>query len=516
MFKKLLFSFSLANVVLFPFWSRVYSFGTVFDESFYEAFQSSYERLDLLAGLLLAVAGTGLIWLWTSLRDRWMGRWLAVAEASVLALAIFAVLMTTPAYYYDTIRSLWPPIAKAPWQAVAVGGLVAVLGLALRFPQKVGSALRGIIVLYTPAAIVIASNALYGAYILTPKGASLFSHAALRPAPPPLPAVKTRVVMFIFDELDQRLTYEARPADVEMPAFDAMKQTSFYATDARPPFWYTYMSVARLMTGDLVSRLKHAPGGDVNLWIRTAPAPISFREAPSILSDVRSRGGTIGIFGQIGFAYCELFYDKIEACWDRFGVWQGQPHTFLSNIPRIWSEFTRLVGYKLTGTSALASGNERDIGLFKQSFQDMEDAVSDPKLNFVYLHVRMPHDPFIYNRHKNDYDPNTDPVRGYLDNLELTDRYLQSARTAMEKAGLWDRTTVIVTADHWWRISHKFDGIIKKRVPFLVKLPGQTTAFQFDQRLKTIGTRNLIRALFDGKVTSPDEIAGAMQSQDNQ
>ena len=61
---------------------------------------------------------------------------------------------------------------------------------------------------------------------------------------------------------------------------------------------------------------------------------------------------------------------------------------------------------------------------------------------------------------------------GYFNNLALAYRFLGQLRHAMETSGAWDKSWVIISADHSWRDSRIYDGVIDLRVPFLVKAPG--------------------------------------------
>src|SRR2546423_46880 len=56
------------------------------------------------------------------------------------------------------------------------------------------------------------------------------------PAPRAQPARSLRrVVWLMFDELDQRITFEARPPGLELPELDRLRRESLYADAARPP-----------------------------------------------------------------------------------------------------------------------------------------------------------------------------------------------------------------------------------------------------------------------------------------
>src|SRR5690606_2362400 len=81
-------------------------------------------------------------------------------------------------------------------------------------------------------------------------------------------AGRPRVLWLIFDQLDQELTFEARPADVELPAVDALRDESFSADRAYAPAGWTIVSIPALLTGRLVARAE--PTSANTLWLRFA------------------------------------------------------------------------------------------------------------------------------------------------------------------------------------------------------------------------------------------------------
>src|SRR5262249_57955272 len=70
------------------------------------------------------------------------------------------------------------------------------------------------------------------------------------PAPPNRPAPSLgRVVWLVFEELDQRITFEARPAGLELPELDRLRRESLYANAARPPAVTSDVTMPALITG---------------------------------------------------------------------------------------------------------------------------------------------------------------------------------------------------------------------------------------------------------------------------
>ena len=142
--------------------------------------------------------------------------------------------------------------------------------------------------------------------------------------------------------------------------------------------------------------------------------------------------------------------------------------------------------------------------VYQNGLADALQTATNPIYGLSLLHLTVPHEPGIYLPALNRFTVTSfSTVEGYFNNLVLTDRTLGQLRRAMEKAGVWDSTWLIISADHHWRKSNLYDGKIDHRVPFIVKAPGakvgsgQEMEFPFD----TVMTHDLILAILRGKVT---------------
>jgi hypothetical protein len=138
-------------------------------------------------------------------------------------------------------------------------------------------------------------------------------------------------------------------------------------------------------------------------------------------------------------------------------------------------------------------------------------------LELVMIHWPVPHLPGIYNRRQKEFTVET--PSNYLDNLELADRSFGDIRTAMEKAGLWDRTTVIVTSDHplrpgmWTEEEARLTGKRPGRfVPFLIKPAGQLKGLICDVLFDTILLHDLVLEDLKGNLSSAQELAQWIRS----
>src|SRR5262249_39109455 len=103
------------------------------------------------------------------------------------------------------------------------------------------------------------------------------------------------------------------------------------------------------------------------------------------------------------------------------------------------------------------------------------------------------------------------PDNDYWDNLVLLDQFVGSLRSAMESAGLWDSTAVLLSADHWNRASILLDGKIDHRVPFLLKMPGQRESIAFDRPFNTVLSHDLLEAYLHGEIADAPAAARWLQ-----
>ena len=77
----------------------------------------------------------------------------------------------------------------------------------------------------------------------------------------------------------------------------------------------------------------------------------------------------------------------------------------------------------------------------------------------------------------------------------------------METSGEWNKTWIIVSADHSWRGSANYDGRRDYRVAYLVKPPGTNDYLAYSRQFNTVLTHDLILAILRGEVTNQPSTA---------
>ena len=175
----------------------------------------------------------------------------------------------------------------------------------------------------------------------------------------------------------------------------------------------------------------------------------------------------------------------------------------------------------LLGGGEPASERLRDAeiarGQQQQYFQirdHMYRDAADPRIDLLFVHIPAPHLLPIYNRRERNFD--LDGNLDYFDNVALVDRTLGELRHAIDQAGLSDRTSLLITADHGLRpgawigrvgwteeLDHLTERLPPERVPFILKLAGQTQPLHAEHPFSNVAAGDLALAVLGGKVSTP-------------
>jgi len=306
-----------------------------------------------------------------------------------------------------------------------------------------------------------------------------------------------RIVWIIFDDLDYRLVFLDRPATTPMPEFDRFEAASLFAENAVSPADYTKRSVPSMLTGkNLTDIAAHEPAKALFDGI-----PASAQ--PTIFSSVHAMGGNAAVVGWY-IPYCRMFSQDLAACssHDMENELAEPGSTFLQSISVQQQSLYAYGNRSLLGESARS---KQRIAMLNAMHRDALREVVDPSLNLVLLHFPVPHAPYLYDRFAYTFTRRYLGTGTYLDNLVLADVFLGDLRDSMTVAGLWDKTTVLVTSDHTYSMSVAIDGQGDPRVPFLLKLAGQTSGVRYEPILHTVETKSLLEAILNREVATPED-----------
>jgi len=333
------------------------------------------------------------------------------------------------------------------------------------------------------------------------------------------PPGAARVVWIVLDELDQHAAFDARPASVDLPELDRLADISLVARNAFAPEGETRRSLASLLLGRQVVWAKPSDANRLPCIVAAANGSAESSDCwsayPSIFEDLRSRGIASAVAGWY-HPYCRVVAAALARCtWAGLAYWNSS--RLSDSFDQQWHEVAKgipILRDELRPGRRIRSEHER---AYSTIWRAALEYVADPDAGFVLVHLPVPHHPDIY-------DPITETLsvedsRSYFDNLALADRAVGELRGALERAGLWDRSSVVVTSDHWWRAIHRGDwGLTaeesavygegsNRRIPFLLKLAGHTAHSTYTKPFNTLLLHDLTLALFDGRVATPTEVA---------
>jgi len=334
---------------------------------------------------------------------------------------------------------------------------------------------------------------------------------------------RARVLWLIFDELGEQLAFTSRPQTLSMPEFDRMRTEALVATNAFPPAGHTSQSIPALLTGELISSVRPVSPRELMLTISGSETASGWSTHADLFSDARALGLNTALIGWYN-PYCRIIEDRLTNCsWEAAS--QRIDSTKLSlhkNLIRQDKDLLSLIPFTPTSWQRLLTPEERNIRSEHMSdylriLGQAEEAVGNLKLDLLFVHLPVPHPPGIYNRSTRKLAVAEES--GYLDNLALADSALGRLRKRLEETGAWDRTSIVISSDHWWRSDYWQDRMpdstgqpvqeekVDHRVPFMIRLAGQKTKLTYDAPFNTVLTRGLIREVLSGEIARPDDAA---------
>lgn len=499
---------SLANLTFLKVWTQLLAHGpeaTYFRKSEIEA--NSY--WGALAGLAIV---TGLVYalLWMARHATALGIRVASRMTFVLCLALpLNGLRTLLADQFPALRpylryELFRTIPPAYFWLVF--GLLALMALAaLLYWQRpvLRLALTGL-TLCSPFCAVTVPGAIWYAAQSWPLAAEASTVPAwperVSQAPPEGTAKppRHRFIVALFDELDYRLTFVDRPRGLRLPEFDRLRSESIFATQAYSPSDNTLTAIPGITTGRVV--MHAAPVTDSDLALSWRGGGRRWSQGSNVFRLTRAAGARNGIVGWY-HPYCRVFADSADTC----AWWPSFTHDIHAGAGAV-----EMAGIHLRSVLEAASLSPFGFSLYaaqhvktyRENAAAAEWMAADSSLDFVFIHFPVPHAPFVYRRDRGTFDLKNSPVSGYADALALADLTLGRMRTAMERSGVWNNTTVLVTADHSFRTASAFDGRQDARVPFVLKLAGSRTSSGSEYReiLHTTELPRLAPELLSGAI----------------
>jgi hypothetical protein len=373
--------------------------------------------------------------------------------------------------------------------------VVLILAASLSWPQPALRMMRGVALVVSPLAVVTMALTLW-MFLELAAGPEYrwVEPAPLNRTPPSL----RRVVWLVFEELDQRVTFEARPPGLELPELDRLRRESVYADAARPPAGTTEVAIPALITGRPVVTAVPMNPRDLKLTFKDGKTA-QWSAQPNVFSRARTLGYDTALIGW-HLPYARVLGSSLALAHWRPSVdyEQARGHTFSEALQNQWA-------------SLAPPANHRR--LFSRRVAELTDlairTAADNRFGLVFLHLPVPQPPGIYDRvtgRLTAWNFNGEGG-GYFDNLALADRIVGELRRGLDRARLSDLTWIVVSSTRSWHASKQYDGQTDPRVPFLVRPPEGGRTRHVDVVFSTLATHDLLLAILRGSLSDTSDAA---------
>jgi len=456
-------------------------------ERYYYLWDRSDATARLLDVLLIALGFALLAWGLDSLAERWR----SVALKRVLGHLFLVGLISGLLALFPALAQDHPSVVQLAW-LVALAGIGFSLGW--RRSRLVAYGVRFCLVLSPLALIGLAWMFTWPSWQTPPKT----DFAIREPAGPSTP-----VFLVVFDEW----SYPRSVSSGEFrPFFKNVRRL------CRQSVVFRQARSAGRGSKDAIPRLIYQCDWQYGwshgqAWWTTADRQVPSTEVPSLFQIARRHGYNTYLAGWY-LPYGRILGDQVDyrAASRSFhnrgqsltGEMAHAALTAAANMTdplsrRVWSALSRRVNARRRWTI--------HHDLKRQVFRIIEQC---PANTFAMFHVPLPHQPFIYNTDgtlRNDYD--AESPEGYLRSLKYLDTYVGRLVEHLEATGKFDDALVVLTSNHGWREEPEPDfrpgPDWRRRVPLIIKLPGQRTGHLIDTPISTDHLIRLFQDIFSGR-----------------
>ncbi|MBI5281744.1 MAG: sulfatase-like hydrolase/transferase [Candidatus Solibacter usitatus] len=502
-FRQLLCAASLANLWLFQNWTVLLTYTAANSYIMKQPpgrgnYLAALTDFALLTLALLALMG-------------WIERSGGRKQRSLKVL--FLVLLLVPLNSVrETVAVAFPLLKGDLLRVVPAGAVTAaalsLLGLTILMAclrtERLYGISRNLLLILSPAILVSTGQSLHRAFEPPER---------FRDKPPAQPvemARKTtaRVVWVIFDEVDGRITFRDRPADLDLPELDRLRSESVWTDRGETPSSATMFVLPALITGQLYD-VRRTGSSSLMLGMSGQKEEKEWSKVQSVFTRARALGANSALAGWY-HPYCRILGGQVVDC-----AFEDMPNKY-GSVGESWIAAS-VGGLRALFETSLLSPFGQSLATRRQAenIERLEaralQVVSAPRIDFCFLHLQAAHAPHAYDRKTGTFTLANSPLTGYVDSLALVDRTLGRLRSGMEKAGVWDRTSLIVTSDHRYRSGRRLDGKPGEGVPLLVHLAGQKQELRVGNEVKTLGTQELVLRMLSGEVTTAEQVGEWMR-----
>jgi len=301
MLRDLLIALSLANLCFLRIWNQLFN-GKL-------TYYAQVPPTNQLAAVALNVLLLALVF-WTGAQlTRRSQRPALVRLARWAFLVVVLVEVKLPYVAFLLYERLGWTSARPLFVALWLLIVAAAVFLASRWEARVTHALGVLLLILSPFVAFTFYQDIALALRVRRMSFADQPPAAVLPSKPGAP----RVVWLIFDELDQRLIFDQRPASVHLPEFDRLRAQSLSAEHAFAPARMTEMAMPALISGRLISKAEPRGAGELMVTYGDSAAPVPWSRQPNVFSSARELGFNTALVGW-NHPYCRVLGSSLSAC----------------------------------------------------------------------------------------------------------------------------------------------------------------------------------------------------------
>lgn len=334
-----------------------------------------------------------------------------------------------------------------------------------------------------------------------------------------------RIVWILFDELSYDQIFDHRQPGMDYPGFDRFAAESVKFADVAPAGFFTELVIPSLLEGETVTGDRSDLQG--RLWVRTQEDP-HWRLYPadrSLFAEAKQSGWSTGVVGWYN-PYCRVFAQELTDCyWNLTSPMPGGYSPRESAWTNAWAPIRKPVAKLLGRRIEDPQSWQNHAADFEALMEHARSEIAAGRIGFLFVHLPVPHPGGFYNRRTR-----TVGVDGsYLDNMALTDETLRELNRDIETSELGDRTTVIVSSDHSWRISlwrHSSDWRAEDtrvaargfdpRPVLLVHFPSESAAEVVARPFPLLAMHAMIEKMMAGEIENAQQLETWAGKQDSQ
>lgn len=441
---------------------------SITDGPYYMHWQWAHTGEFLVAWLVTAAVLAGFLWLGLEKLGPRPGLLLlgAVALVPVASMGIHLVRQL----------GLAEALIAMPRRTLALGAALPALAVAVvlvhprlgRWRQGLRGAVAVLILIVSPLSLVTLFSVSKAAFEGHPY--SFRSDASGAASAGSAAPASIRVILF--DELDYGYLYEDREIRSAYTNFRAFADVADNLHAVRAPAGSTLSSIPGLLLGRAEIEIELL-GNDAYVMEDGEPTVSLGEVEENLFAVAQGRGLRTRLYAAF-HPHCRMFRESLDEC----------DSTSIYNLSTLGAGFSPL---RAIETNVILWPKDKPFGFVKapvyapyhkahvdRVFRLGVEALEDDAPAFDFLHLEIPHLPFIYDAE--GYNPPADQYlqndENYENQLAYVDRVLGRYVDALKRAGRFDDATIVVMSDHAYRIMREEEDW--SRIPMLVKHPGQT------------------------------------------